>query len=110
MRQYEITYYQSANGKYPFLDWLHGLAVALQERVLARIDRVAEGNLGDHKSVGDGVYELRFTFGAGYRAYYGQDEGMIILLLNGGDKNSQVKDIKNAKQLWQEYLKHKSPV
>ena len=57
------------------------------------------GNVGDAKSVGDGVFELRFDFGPGYRVYYTEREGEIIVLLAGGDKSSQKQDIEKAKQL-----------
>jgi putative addiction module killer protein len=70
--------------------------------VLRRIDRVKSGNFGDHKPVGDGVSELRITIGAGYRVYYTQKEEEIVILLIGGDKSTQSKDIAKAKQLKQE--------
>ncbi len=72
-------------------------------RIRARIDKVALGNFGDYKSVGDGVNELRFTFGPGYRVYYGLDGEKIILLLFGGEKSTQEKDIKKAKEYWKDY-------
>ena len=69
----------------------------------AQIHRIESGNLGDHKPVGDGVFELRLHFGAGYRIYFGEVDNTIILLLCGGDKSSQVRDIERAKVYWQEY-------
>jgi putative addiction module killer protein len=69
-------------------------------RINVRLLRVKNGNLGDFKNVGDGVYELRFTFGPGYRVYYSKVEDQIILLLAGGDKSSQSHDIADAKQIW----------
>ena len=67
-----------------------------------RLTRIEAGNLGDYKSVGDGVQELRFFFGKGYRVYFGFREGKIILLITGGGKDSQTKDIKKAKAIWKE--------
>lgn len=86
-----------------FSKWLTKLK-DLQSKVaiLRRIDRVREGNFGDHKSVGDEVSELRFTTGAGYRVYYTKKYDEIIILLVGGDKSTQSKDIARAKQIAKE--------
>ena len=81
-----------------FDTWLNGLREAsARARILVRIDRLAAGNPGDHKSVGDGVMELRMTFGPGYRVYYMQRGELLIVLLAGGDKSSQQADIAKAK-------------
>lgn len=78
--------------------WLNSLRdVASRARILVRIDRLAAGNPGDHKSVGDGVVELRMTFGPGYRVYYMQRGETLTVLLAGGDKSSQPADIARAK-------------
>ena len=80
--------------------WLAGLRdVAGRARILVRIDRLAAGNPGDHKGVGDGVMELRMTFGPGYRVYYVQRGETVIVLLAGGDKSSQAADIAQAKAI-----------
>ena len=71
-------------------------------RILLRIDRLQAGNFGDHRSVGDGVSEMRFTFGPGYRIYYVLRERTVVILLCGGDKGSQPRDIVIAKKLAQE--------
>jgi putative addiction module killer protein len=71
--------------------------------ILRRIKRVRDGNFGDHKSVGDGVSELRIPIGAGYRVYYTQRGKEIIILLVGGDKSTQSKDIEKAKKISKEY-------
>lgn len=63
------------------------------------------GNLGDHKSVGEGVWEARLDFGPGYRVYLGQDGPVVVLLLCGVDKSTQAKDIRQAKTYWKRYLK-----
>lgn len=72
-------------------------------RIVARLDRIACGNLGDTKSVGDGVSEIRFPFGSGYRVYFSRDRNKIIILLCGGDKGSQRKDIRAAKNYLNDY-------
>lgn len=68
-------------------------------RILVRLRRMALGNFGEHKDLGDGVSELKFHFGPGYRIYYTERDGEIIILLAGGDKSSQPKDIAKAKEL-----------
>lgn len=70
----------------------------------SRILRLQAGHFGDCKSVGDGVYELRFFYGAGYRMYYAKEGDKLIVLLIGGDKSSQARDIEKAKKLWQKWL------
>ncbi len=70
--------------------------------IIRRIGRVAQGNFGDHKSVGDEVWELRLTTGPGYRVYYTKKDDEIVILLVGGDKSTQTEDISKAKQLLKE--------
>ncbi len=86
-----------------FSDWLHGLrdrsAVGL---IVKRITRMEAGNLGDVKNVGDGVSEARIFFGPGYRLYFTLRDGRIIILLCGGDKSSQERDIERARLLVKE--------
>jgi putative addiction module killer protein len=83
-----------------FARWLRGLADArARARIAARIDRLAHGNPGDVASVGEGVSELRIHFGPGYRVYFVARGRAVVVLLCGGDKASQPRDIKTAKQL-----------
>ncbi len=77
-------------------------------RILTRLRRAELGNLGDHKSLGDGVSELRLTYGSGYRLYYTLRGTEIIILLAGGDKSTQAKDIRLAKELRQALNEEKS--
>lgn len=72
-------------------------------RILLRLQRVEAGNLGDMASVGDGIDELRIHFGPGYRIYCKKHGERLILLLIGGDKSTQKKDIKKAKSIWNKY-------
>ena len=101
-----ILTYVKANGVAPFNNWLESLKDRKARAIVrTRINRIRLGNLGDCKPVGEGVSELRIKFGAGYRVYFGQEEDTIIILLSGGDKSSQSRDIKQAKQYWQDYKK-----
>ena len=104
-----VLVYRGQDGRLPFDEWLRGLrdqnAVA---RVLARIGRIRRGNLGDCKPVGEGVMELRLDFGPGYRVYFGQVGEIVVLLLCGGDKRTQSRDIATAKLYWQSYRRRTS--
>lgn len=101
---YEIEYYVTGRGAKPFKIWLEALRdVQGRARIRVRLDRVRLGNLGDHRSVGEGVQELRIDYGAGYRVYFGIEGRRVILLLLGGDKSSQQRDIAKAKDYWQDH-------
>jgi len=102
-----LKIYQDSNGKEPFSDWIRTLTPKDRARVIVRLDRVETGNWGDHRSVGEDVYELRFCFGSGYRVYYGELDNTLVLLLCGGDKSSQKKDVKKAKVYWRDYISRK---
>jgi putative addiction module killer protein len=83
---------------------LNGLRDKLaQARIRIRLRQVQAGNFGDSEPVGEGVIELRVHVGAGYRVYCGRHGKTVVLLLCGGDKSSQVADIKRAKELWSEW-------
>lgn len=83
-----------------FTKWLDGLNdIRARARVLARIERLATGNPGDVATVGEGVSELRIDYGPGYRVYYKQFGEFLVILLAGGDKRTQTKDIKTALHL-----------
>ncbi len=100
----EIEYYYTPNGQRPFIEWLESIQdIRTQDRIQARADRLKFGNFSDYKPVGDGVCELRLNFGPGYRIYFGMVDRTIVLLLCGGDKSSQRRDIERAKTYWREY-------
>lgn len=101
--QREIQKYVTDKGVCPFDEWFETLDSQTQARIDVRLDRVSLGNFGDYKSVGEGVYELRFTFGPGFRLYYGLVEKRIVLLLIGGSKKTQNRDIKAAQKFWRMY-------
>ena len=102
----ELRLYESPSGNVPFDDWLDGLRDArARAQILVRMDRLEQGNFGDCKPVGSGVSELRVDCGPGYRVYFAEHGAKIILLLIGGQKNTQTKDISTAKSYWQQYRK-----
>jgi putative addiction module killer protein len=100
----EIKNYLKVDDTDPFDSWFDSLRDRrAKAKITARLDRVENGNLGDYKSVGEGVFELRIDYGPGYRIYFGQEGSKIILLLCGGDKSTQVQDILKAKEYWEDY-------
>ena len=83
-----------------YVQWLDGLRdIHARARILARTERLAGGNPGDVKSVGEGVSEMRIDYGPGYRVYYKKHGREVVILLAGGDKRSQASDIKTALRL-----------
>jgi len=101
-----LAIYETDDGKKPYQIWLGRLKdKMIIARIMNRLERIKEENFGDTKSVGKGVHELRFHFGSGYRIYYGLDGENLIILLIGGDKSDQERDIKFAHQYWEKYLK-----
>lgn len=100
----EIRHYQSAEGEQPFTQWLQDLRdQQARARIRVCLDRLALGNFGDCEPVGGGVIELRIDWGPGYRVYCARLGQMIVLLLCGGDKRTQKKDIERAKDYFEDY-------
>lgn len=106
MTKLTIREFLTNDGRSPVRDWLRGLDAVARARIQARILRFESGNLGDHKSVGEGVWEARVMFGPGYRVYFARDGDRIVLLLLGGDKGTQNSDIRQAQGFWKEYRAH----
>lgn len=99
-----IRIYETENGKRPFEEWVKGLKnQPTIRRIQARLAGVSVGNFGDVKPVGEGVSELRLKFGPGFRIYFGADGDELVILLCGGDKGSQGRDIRKAKEYWADY-------
>ena len=92
----EIITYKTIDGRCPIDMWMDGLDKSIKARIDKRLERVVDGNYGDFKRINANVLELRFNFGAGYRVYFSEIGDVIVLLLCGGDKSSQVQDIKKA--------------
>lgn len=102
--QRDVRRYSDKNGRVPVTEWLNSLKDhKAHVAIIIRIHRVELGNFGDQDSVGGGVYELRIDFGPGYRVYYGMSGRQIVLLLCGGTKGSQRRDIAKAKRYWKEH-------
>jgi putative addiction module killer protein len=107
-REQDLREYVLPGGRIPFREWLHALRdVEARARVRVRLNRVRAGNFGDCKAVGEGVHELRLPFGPGYRVYFGRDGSIIVILLCGGTKRSQDRDMRTAKAYWQDYGRRK---
>ena len=85
-----------------FAKWIDGLNdLRARARILVRVERLAAGNPGDVKAIGEGVSELRIDYGPGYRVYYKKHGQKVVILLAGGDKRTQAKNIKTALRLAQ---------
>lgn len=103
---YEIDYYKTEDGAAPFRKWLEALRdVNGRARIRVRLDRARLGNLGDHKHLDDGVWEMRIDYGPGYRVYFAKEGNRLILLLVGGDKDTQRRDIAQATSYLQDHRK-----
>lgn len=104
-QRWQIAAYVAPDGSTPFADWLRKLTDRkARNSVRIRMARLRLGNMGDHKSIGHGVLELRMAVGAGYRVYVGRAGLHGILLLCGGTKQTQTADIKKAQEYWADYI------
>lgn len=101
----QVIIYANQDGDEPFSQWIDKLRNHQgKRRILQRLRRLEQGNYGDVAPIGDGLSELRMFFGSGYRIYFGEDGENIVIVLCGGDKSTQEKDIENAKAYWKEYI------
>ena len=106
-RMIEIREYLHPDGSSPYSRWFHALNAQAAVKVTAAVVRMEHGNLSCTKSVGGGVFECKIDFGPGYRLYFGKDGERLIILLGGGMKKGQNKDIQKAKELWVNYKRRK---
>lgn len=103
-RARQLKKYLTENGRCPFDEWLDSLNDKKTQAIVAtRLNRVIQGNFGLCRNLGDGISELKIDFGPGFRVYFGEDGDTIVVLLCGGDKSTQAKDIKKAKEYWTDY-------
>ena len=100
-----IILYTTDTGKQPFVEWQEKLDTKTESIILVRLARIRSGNFGDCKQikVEKGLYELRIDYGAGYRIYYGKSGSTIVVLLVGGSKKSQDRDIIKAQRYWLDF-------
>ncbi|MFZ1865886.1 MAG: type II toxin-antitoxin system RelE/ParE family toxin [Polyangiales bacterium] len=107
----EVVVYTTPDGRRPFDEWLLALRdVRARARIRARIARVREGNFGDAKPIGDDLHELRVHYGPGYRIYFGRQGRAVVVLLCGGDKQTQPRDIARAKRYWRAHKDANHPL
>lgn len=95
------------DGRSPFRDWLGGLDAQARGAVVIALERLAEGNTSNVKSIGEGAAELKINRGPGYRVYFGWDGRVLVILLGGGTKQRQQNDIEAALRRWRDYKKRK---
>jgi putative addiction module killer protein len=101
----DVREYLDASGHSPFSKWLWSLNVHAAAKVATALERIADGNLSNVKSVGEGVLENKLDFGPGYRIYFGRDGERLVILLAGGTKKRQSEDIRRARLNWADYRK-----
>lgn len=95
--------YSTINNKEPLTEWLMTLDTTSKVVITKRLERLENGNFGDCEPVGGGVFELRIHYGPGFRVYFGKQSKTIVILLMGGDKRTQERDIVKAKHYWLDY-------
>jgi putative addiction module killer protein len=103
-----ILEFLDVRGASPFAAWFGGLDAVPAAKVTTAVRRLALGNFSNVKGVGGGVFEYRIDFGPGYRVYFGKDGETVVILLGGGTKKRQDRDIATAHARWSDYKKRKS--
>ena len=101
----QVQYYQTTGGRQPVKDWLQDLDKITRRKIHSSIQRVALGGAKKNiRVLGDGVFEIKIDAGPGFRVYFGEVGNVVILLLIGGDKSTQFRDIRQAKDYWRDYV------
>jgi len=106
--QTEILIHETASGRKPFIDFFIALDSAQRDKVKQKLERLRYNHFGDYKNLDGNLFELRFKSGGGLRIYFGKIESTIILLLCGGNKGTQKRDIEKAKKYWGIYNEQKT--
>jgi putative addiction module killer protein len=104
----ELRYYLAGDGQSAFEEWFSRIDLAAGAKVSVALVRLEQGNLSNVKAVGEGVLEYRTDWGPGYRVYFGRDGAVLVILLTGGTKKRQQRDIEAAKALWAEYRRRRT--
>ncbi|MFZ3235629.1 MAG: type II toxin-antitoxin system RelE/ParE family toxin [Stellaceae bacterium] len=104
-----LRYYLTAGGESPFESWFDDLDAAAAAKVSVALVRLGEGDTSNVKGVGEGVLEYRIDWGPGYRVYFGRDGESLVILIKGGSKQRQQRDIGRAKELWADYRRRRKP-
>ena len=103
----EVREYTDLHGRSPFQQWFEDLDARAAAKVTVALTRLEQGNVSNVEGVGGGVLELRIDYGPGYRVYFGQDGAHVVILLGGGTKKRQNRDIRTAQDLWTTYKARK---
>src|ERR1700677_257480 len=103
----DVREYIAADGASPYADWFNRLNSQAAAKVATGLTRLAGGNFSNVKGVGSGLFEYKIDFGPGYRIYFGKDGDRLVILLGGGTKKRQQRDINTALAHWQDYKRRK---
>ena len=103
----DVREYNDRDGRSPYADWFDRLNAQAAAKVATDLTRLADGNFSNVKGIGSGVFELKIDFGPGYRVYFGKDGERLVILLGGGTKKRQQRDIERAVANWQDYKRRK---
>ena len=106
----EVREYLSLDGTSPYAKWFDQLNAQAAAKVATAVARMAQGNFSNVKAVGAGVQEFRIDFGPGYRIYFGREGDRVVILLGGGTKKRQQRDIREAQNLWTDYRRRRDKV
>lgn len=103
----DVREYLEEDGTSPFAEWFGSLGATAAAKITVVLARIEQGNLSNAKGVGEGVLEYRLDFGPGYRVYFGRDGDVVVILLAGGTKKRQQRDIEAAQARWAAYKRRK---
>jgi putative addiction module killer protein len=103
----EVREFLDTNGRSRYGAWFNSLNAQAAAKIATAITRISLGNFSNVESVGSGVFEYKLNFGPGYRIYFGKDGETLVVLLGGGSKKRQQRDINDALANWQDYKRRK---